>query len=365
MMDIKIQQLTIGKRLPPPYKWEYLSITRFLLAFIVLISHLEKFVTLGNLHFISDMGAFEAILGFLLISGFSIGKSIQKDRKNYYWRRVERIYPVYIVSIIITCFVYSQTINISWAVILLVNIIFLNQLVIETSFVGPAWSLALEVWLYILAPLFLRLNYKTLLYLIGISLCCHTFYTIGRSLYDWKFYAGTNYGINLFCLSSTWIVGFGLAIHKERLLLFARTVAIIFIWNVTITSGLQLLYRIKHNEFEVFINTDLLPLVLKAICLCIVYCVVVYNSKLPKVSLLTKNIFNFLGNISYPLYLIHHPVLDELKKNGIRNAPIMIASALIASSLVYFIFDFYSKRRNAKISLNDGNSTGNVSTIHV
>jgi peptidoglycan/LPS O-acetylase OafA/YrhL len=80
--------------------WEILSLTRFLLALIVMIGHLQEFSSLAFLKWYTYLGSFEAILGFLLISGLSIGKSISKNRNNYFKRRIQRIYPVYFVSII-------------------------------------------------------------------------------------------------------------------------------------------------------------------------------------------------------------------------------------------------------------------------
>jgi hypothetical protein len=60
------------------YNWEILSFTRFLLAFIVMAGHLAEFADIGFLSWYTLLGSFEAIFGFLLISGLSIGNQLLK-----------------------------------------------------------------------------------------------------------------------------------------------------------------------------------------------------------------------------------------------------------------------------------------------
>ena len=81
------------------FNWELLSITRFMLAFIVMAVHLGNADHTRFLNWASAFGGFESVLGFLLISGFSIGKSISKNKESYFKRRVARIYPVYLASL--------------------------------------------------------------------------------------------------------------------------------------------------------------------------------------------------------------------------------------------------------------------------
>ena len=56
--------------------WEFLSIARFILALIVMFGHLSEYLDICFFKIVGD-SAFEAVFGFLLISGFSIGKSIK------------------------------------------------------------------------------------------------------------------------------------------------------------------------------------------------------------------------------------------------------------------------------------------------
>jgi peptidoglycan/LPS O-acetylase OafA/YrhL len=133
-------------------KWSLLAVTRFALAFIVAIGHLEQQVPLGPLAVVPMFGPFEAVLGFLLISGYSIGNSYAREREGFLRRRALRIYPVYLGAILLTWLATPHAFDITFATTLLQNVLFLNQITTATSYVGPAWSLALEVWLYCLTP---------------------------------------------------------------------------------------------------------------------------------------------------------------------------------------------------------------------
>ncbi len=195
--------------------WSALSLSRFLLAFVVLVDHLQNFSDIGYLKYYSYLGSFEAILGFLLISGYSIGISISKNQKNYIIRRIKRIYPVYLVSIVYQLLVIGFP-NTNSAFTLILNLLFLNQVFINWSFVGPAWTLATEVWLYITAPFLLKLRQKHVYCLILGSFICYLIYTCGRTLFHWDYYAATNYGINIVLLSFIWIAGFSLAIFPKK-----------------------------------------------------------------------------------------------------------------------------------------------------
>ncbi|OKS85162.1 acyltransferase family protein [Mucilaginibacter polytrichastri] len=327
------------------YNWEFLSLTRFLLAFIVLSGHLKVYTDIGLLNWYTKFGSFEAIFGFLLISGFSIGKSIQKNKKSYFLRRAERIYPVYIASIILLLITIPPNFSGSFIIVLLINLVFMNQVLIGTSLVGPAWSLALEVWLYAFAPLLLKASYKLLIYLIATSFICYCGYTLGRTLFHWPYYSGTKFGINLILLSFIWIAGFGLATHQSQIKLFSKVIASIFILHILLTVTIQLLFRLKHHKFHEFIATDVVIYVFASLCLLGVFYIVVLNHRLPALSINTKKLFHLLGNISYPLYLIHCSVFDFLKKLNILNVPLMIIISLAASYIIYYIFDFYSRRR--------------------
>ena len=83
--------------------WDVLAATRFALAAIVMVAHLgvplfsNRLVTA-----VVNLGAFTAVLGFLVLSGFSIAHSYSQNKEGYFRRRMLRIYPLYALAIAYT-----------------------------------------------------------------------------------------------------------------------------------------------------------------------------------------------------------------------------------------------------------------------
>jgi len=330
------------------FNWEILAFTRFLLAFIVLIGHLSKFTDIGVFKYYNFLGSFEAILGFLLISGLSIGKSISRNKKSYFKRRMQRIYPVYLSSIALVVILFTQPFSINYVAVILLNVLFLNQALTTSSLVGPAWTLAVEVWLYALAPVFLKLSLKQLYAIIYISFICYCLYTCGRSLYHWNYYSGTTYGINLILLAFIWVAGFALAIFPNDKKNIAINIGLILAAHIGLTILIQAGYRYKNHELDLLVSEDIPRFVARMLCLTWVYMVVIYNHRIPSFSSMTTRIFNLLGNISYPLYLIHSSIFKAFEKYQVNNFWILLLGSLLAAYLFFIIFDFYSKKRMEK-----------------
>ncbi|WP_460911811.1 acyltransferase family protein [Spirosoma areae] len=327
--------------------WPMLALTRFLLSFVVVSAHIVPHVpNSGPLKWINNFNAFNAIMGFLLISGLSIGSSIAKNKEGYFSRRIQRIYPVYLASIVLQYLIVPQELTLIFILFIIVNLFFANQVIIPASYVGPAWTLSLEVWLYGLAPVFLKQSYKTLLTLVTISFVCYCFYTAGRSLFHWPYYSGTNFGINLLLLSFIWLIGFMLAIFSDKRKEISIIISLLFIIHFVLTVLIAFGSRVKHQEINLFFTTDISKYIFELICLIFIYFIVVGTRSLPQLSLLYKRFFNFLGNISYPLYLTHFSVLILCKKLQIGNWFLLVICCLAVATAVYWIFDFYSKKRS-------------------
>ncbi|UOG74056.1 acyltransferase [Hymenobacter tibetensis] len=328
--------------------WPALALARFVLAFIVAAAHIYDYTTVDTpLTLIRRLDAFQAILGFLLISGLSIGHSILKNAEGYYIRRAQRIYPVYLVCIALHYAVVPEPFTWNLITKLLANIFFLNQAVTETSYIGPAWTLALEVWLYALAPLFLRASYKTMLTITAVSFFSYVVYTCSRTLLDTPYYAGVSYGLNLLFLSFIWTAGFMLAIFKHKTKAISLIVTLILVTQWFLNTAIQIAYRIKNNQVNELWENDALDFFMRAICLLFIYYMVVGNKKIPTFSPLSRKVADFLGNISYPLYLSNFAVLILCERFAITNWIVLTFCCLLVASLIYQLFDFYSKKRTA------------------
>ncbi|CAN5773875.1 hypothetical protein BH11VER1_BH11VER1_10820 [soil metagenome] len=332
-------------------KWSILAGLRFLLASIVAVNHLAEFTPLGVLSFIPKFGAFQAILGFLLISGYSISVSYLKEPEHFLLRRFKRIYPVYLASIgitLIVCFcLNTRAPNLGT---LLLNIFFLNQLFTTASFVGPAWSLSLECWLYCLAPTLLAAGPDRSRLYVYLSFFSFLLYTSCRTLLHLPYYSAVGYGGNLLFLSFIWICGLRLARDNENSERVMWDIRLIFIVHIALDAVIKLGSRIKHDLVSIFLYEDVLTFAMQSVTLWFVYFLfsthIIKRRDTPQRSRLLR----LLGDISYPLYLIHIPIYALLSTTSIRSPLLYYLATFILSSALYWFIDVYSKQRHLKNS---------------
>lgn len=325
--------------------WELLAITRFFLACVVMATHLIPHDDTGFLNWLSYFGGFEAVLGFLLISGFSIGKSISRNRENYFKRRVSRIYPVYLAALATSIFVMRPPFDVTNTLDLGLNLFFLLQVFTINPIALPSWTLALEVWMYALAPLLLKASFKQLNIFIYASFMAFIVYTCGRMLFHWPYFHGTILGVNLILLSFGWILGFAIAVFPDRVRINRFNLTFIYATHIFITAAMATAYSFKHHQLQNFFWENGLQLLFQSTCLVWVYVVILYNQQFKVFKGWVARLFNLLGNISYPLYLVHLVVFLYLDRRGYRFGPVMVLGALFYSWLIYQLFDFYSKKR--------------------
>jgi peptidoglycan/LPS O-acetylase OafA/YrhL len=233
--------------------------------------------------------------------------------------------------------------------LLVLNLLFLNQVFIDYSYVGPAWTLSLEVWLYALAHWFSKQSTRLLRWLIVISFVAFAFYTAGRSLFHWYYYSGVNWGLNLLFLSFTWIAGFLLAKDPAARKSTMRLIAVLFILEIAVEAVIQLGYRMKHHNAAIFFQEDLSGYAFMGVTLLIVW--LVFRKILepaPAGALKKSGWMRLLGDISYPLYLTHMKVFDLLPRIGVHNAWLATAISILVAFAVYLLVDFYSQRREKR-----------------
>ena len=338
-----------ASQIQPVDQWSKLAALRFVLASIVAFNHLAEMMPIGVFSVIPMLGTFEAILGFLLVSGYSIGVSYRKEPTHFLWRRIKRIYPVYLASLVLMGIVlYSGRHALPAASEWAINLLFLNQLLVPTSIVGPAWSLSLEFWLYCLTPLLFTLSDKTIKQLAVVSFIAFCVYTCGRTLFHWTYFSGTAFGLNLLLLAFIWLSGLRLARNKDSggSGNIMRSIVAMFAIYIALSIAIQAGYRWKHGEMAQFFQIDLVAFILR-IC------------TLTAVAFLFRNILGqgpggkpsawmrMLGDVSFPLYMLHIPVFELMKRTAIQSPTVYFAVAFGTSLVAYKAFDFYSQRRHA------------------
>ena len=150
--------------------WPLLGAIRFFLAFIVLTEHLGWFISSPDVMLkFSKFSPMVAVLGFLLISGYSIAASFEAKQKGFYFRRALRIIPIYVLSIVFATLVelyspekplidniYIANTNIN---ILLGNLFFMQGILVHSLESNPiVWTLSIEIFFYIITPLLVAKN---------------------------------------------------------------------------------------------------------------------------------------------------------------------------------------------------------------
>jgi len=313
--------------------WSLLALLRFALAFIVAVNHLGEQVELDWLAWVPRLGAFEAVLGFLLISGYSVGTSYLKSPQGFYTRRCKRLYPVYLAALAITLWVSPPLLNASFGFALVLNLLFLNQVLIATSLVGPAWSLSLEFWLYALMPLFNRCSDLRLRQLVWLSFGLYVAYTLGRTLFHWPYYSGLSWGLNVPLLGYVWLCGFRLAKFGARRAMVLTDIGLLFGGHLIWAALIQLAFRLKHDALMQFWTQDLAGYGAEALTLAVVWWIFAYRVQ-AGAGQRSRSLL-WLGDVSYPLYLIHIPVFTVCVAAGVHSAPVLALGAVAAAAVVH------------------------------
>lgn len=334
--------------MPNVDKWSLLAGLRFVLASIVAVNHLGSHATLGWLSFVPRLGAFEAVLGFLLISGYSVSVSCLKEPEGFLTRRLMRVYPIYLASIGLTLLVnvFLQHEKVPDLDVLLPNLLFLNQLFTTTSYVGPAWSLSLEFWLYCLAPVLLvapPVWNRAIVYMSFATFLC---YTVSRAVFQLPYYSDVGFGANLCFLAFIWVCGLRLASPDEDPGRVLRDIRWMFAGHLGLTAALQGAFRFKNHALDTFWREDLLTLALQSLTLGVVYLIFSGRIMAPDSGGRRSGFLRFLGDISYPLYLIHIPVFVALQHTPLHSAELYFLAAVAVSALLYRVVDVYSRRRH-------------------
>jgi peptidoglycan/LPS O-acetylase OafA/YrhL len=317
-------------------KWALLSVIRFILALIVMVSqsHITTVVKLSKtpdfFKILYACSGRAAVIGFLVISGYSVSYSYKSNIEGFMKRRLLRIYPLYFVAVLFTVFLQyylgssykieeTGSVMVSAGVLTsLANFMFLQNIItIPITYNTPLWSLSVEMFMYLLIPLIFKLRSSYIYFLFGVSLLFFTytdfifkqkpFYMYSMLIYAWPFLLG--------CL---------LAIKQK----------LIYTIPLFILAGFSIYYEFNLNKEKFAVISFLLTSGM------------VLFSILVKVSLplVVDKIFNFLGTISYPMYLFHFPLYLLLYDFGIRDANLFVCLVILIVIPVNYIFDDWLKK---------------------
>lgn len=305
----------------------------FFFATIVYIGHLNFFIQLSNpFDLILTLGGKAAVLGFLLISGISVGHSYLNSKTGYFKRRFLRIYPLYFFAVLATVFLQYflgspyQLTNITFVsagwLTSVANFFFLQGfLSIPITYNGPLWSLSVEVFFYLLVPFLMRMPIRLIYFIIIISFASF------QILHDY-----TLYGCIALVYAWPWLIGFLLSAKKK-----------------IHTALLFLLVGIILVNFNQHVTGEKLSWMTLSIVSAVIYWCIYMDKKTPR---LITTIFNYLGELSYPLYVFHIPIYLVLFYLGVRNQWIYLVLLLVSIVPINYTLDHWLKRLLWKPLLN-------------
>lgn len=356
---------------------------RFIAAFFVIINHTEQlkiYYSLGNgilSDFARNIGKLGVML-FFVLSGFLITYLLVSEErltgkihtKKFYIRRFLRILPLYILVILIVFFAIN---NFSfWEIPRLkspiqnnfTSILVLHLLLIPNAataiygfipYIAQAWSIGTEEQSYLIWPLLLKKFKKHRLNLmIGVVL----FHYLVRVLLSYKLQLPIpfkenflkfwmHFNIDAIAIGSIFAL---LLLNENTILKYILNIKLFYL--VTIITIALLLGAVKVHYFHYSFYSFLFGIIIINLA---------ENKKLKKV--LEGKVINYLGKISYGIYMYHFivliPVLVFVSNVNVSNNFIiygLIISITIAiSSLSYHYFETFFLKMKTKYSfINSG-----------
>jgi peptidoglycan/LPS O-acetylase OafA/YrhL len=317
--------------------WSLLAGLRFFFAMWVLFDHTYNFGPADRAMPIFTKSGLVAVMCFFVISGFSIHHSIASRPRGYGARRFWRIAPTNVLAVAIGWFAYVVlglsggygTPPVTPTAIQWIGSLLILQCVFPVAihFLFPAWSLSIEVLYYLAAPILVK-QCDSVAIPIAAALSCLLFVM-------WPFIRDI-YIAEPTCLIAAaaflwaWLAGWLAYSHRgDRFMVVGFVVGgWLGIWTqakffaiVDFTSGAANLLAWALTLLIVFFRVGTPA-----------------NDR-------GRITLNYLGEISYPLYLLHYPVLFALTSSLLKIHPdwnsgiVQVIIALAVAVLAYHLVD--------------------------
>ena len=340
-------QKSISKKLSNANKQQRVNnfdLLRFIFAFIVLLVHAHVLSGVESLSVLSQsLSSSIAVKSFFIVSGFLIFMSYENSHntKNYFLKRVRRIYPAYFV-VVFSCAVFgyalsTYSITSYWSLDLLkyivCNLLFLNFLspslpgVFEGNHLqavnGALWTLKIEVMFYLFVP-FAAITFRKFNRL-GVILL---FYAISI-LYSWLLLGkAKESGASIYLELQRQLPG--------QLTYFMAGAAAYYYYNYL-------------RKFKVLaVSFALIVFLFKSSVPWLIFEPVVLAILVVSLAYLIPYLGNFgkYGDFSYGIYIAHFPILQTLIYYGLFNKSPWLAltlSSFLTLCVAFLLWHFIEK----------------------
>ncbi len=290
-------------------KFQELDSLRFVAVIAVLFLHFgTAFLLYNNQYSVSDDDFFRSlqiIIGskgvplFFSISGFLIVYLLKRNDFNnfnffeYLKRRLIRLYPPYILALliffIVQCF-FSDKYFSELFLSLVTSFFYLHDIVYNHwSYILPvAWSLEIEIQFYLLAPLILLISSR-----INSLLFTIIMYVSITIFFNWYVFFDFR---NVFWYLKFFLPGMIVAEVYVAGLLFKKK---IWFYDIVFLISFFSFFSFSYTPYDSLILCFLL--------------FSVFNLKYLK-KIINNKVFNFIGQISFSVYLLHYPLFHFFLK---------------------------------------------------
>lgn len=302
---------------------------RFIAAFLVIIHHIEQLKSISNIdsywnevRFIEIIGKLGVVL-FFVLSGFLITYLLLIEEfafrtisiRKFYIRRILRIWPLYFLIIILAFWLlpnislfslpgYGKDVIYSNLILkLFLYVIFFPNLVVSLLGVVPyashIWSIGTEEQFYLVWPVFLKYLKKYRIYLMLSIIIFYLLFAkfLTSTLSDFLPYKRVIYAFwsnfNIDCMAIGGIYAI-LLYHKSRLLEILRNQYFFYLIIVIVMAFMLNGVYIPYIHYEFYAT---------------LFGIIILNfASNDKIIISFENrVLNYLGNISYGLYM-YHPI---------------------------------------------------------
>ncbi len=356
-----------------------LNSLRFIAASLVIISHIEQFKFLLGLPGFWHTSAFIDVIGklgvilFFTLSGFLITYLLLFEKmvsstieiKSFYIRRVLRIWPLYFLIVGLSFFLLSRidffsigggggggyaSLQDQFFTKLTLFVFFLPNLALilfpPITYAAQLWSIGVEEQFYLLWPVLVKKTKNPFKMLCGVIFL---YLLVEYSLIAYNYFFPNEFILTLIkflnilsidCMAIgglfAWLLFNKQLNMQARILLFVRNkylqIAIYLLTLILIGNGIK--FPLMHFEiYSFFFGLIIINLVCTETS--------IFN--------LENTVFNYLGKISYGLYMFHPIAIVIVIKlsilNGIINNLIIYTLSIgLTIALAACVYELYEKK---------------------
>lgn len=281
-------------------RWNWLALARFVLAAVVVVFHIQRRLMLWEGTWVTQLDGRVSVIAFLVISGYSIAASLSKSAQGFYKRRLLRVYPLLIGAVVFTELLAAPQYPVQGWTNAAGNIVFPPGVVCSVPTLNlPLWSLGIEILYYLFAPLLVRAPAFVRWGLIAASIAAYR----SPLVQEW------HYGAPAACFLWAWLLGLELYSNRHPAAVGAAFLT---------TAALKYNPQVQYATWSVLLYVGTLTLIVA-----------------PWLPALRGRWVDYLGAISFPLYLVHFPVVVTLADAYKVTDPLTMFGAALAVTLAF------------------------------